>query len=217
LLAAADMPITREKLVRTENEAVAAARLIGFPVALRVQSPDLMHKSDAGVLALGLAGDDDVRSAFRQIMSDAARMPVASIDGVLVQEMVSNGIEVLVGMKRDPIYGPVVVVSPGGVFVELFEGTAQMRLPPLHIGDAEDMTRRSASLDKLLSGFRGRPPADRRALVDFIAKFSRFVEGLDDDIVAIDLNPVMVLPQGRGLTIVDAAIERAAPGKRADT
>lgn len=217
LLAAAGMPITREKLARTEDEALAAARWVGFPVALKVQSPDLMHKSDIGGLALHLASDDDVRQAFRKIISDATRIPGVSIDGVLVQEMVSDGIEVLVGMKRDPIFGPVVVVSPGGVLVELFEGAAQMHLPPLNVEDAEDMTRRSGALDKLLSGFRGRAPADRKALVDFMVKFSRFVGGLDADIVAVDLNPVMVLPQGRGLTIVDAAMERAAPGERADT
>ena len=212
LLAAAGLPITREELARTADEAVAAARRIGFPVALKVQSPDLMHKSDVGGLALGLTSDDDVRHAFQRLCrTSATRMPGAAIDGVLVQEMVSGGIEILVGMKRDPIFGPVVVVSPGGVFVELFEDAAQMRLAPLRAGEAEDMVRRSGAIEKLLAGFRGRPPADRTALVNFIVDFARFVEGLSDDIVAVDLNPVMVLPQGRGVTIVDAAIERAAP------
>jgi hypothetical protein len=191
---------------------VAAARRIGFPVALKVQSPDLMHKSDVGGLALGLTSEEDVRGAYQSLWSDvAARMPGAVIDGVLVQEMVSGGVEILVGMKRDPVFGPVVVVSPGGVFVELFEGASQMRLTPLRASEAEDMVRRSGAIEKLLGGFRGREPADRTALVNFIADFARFVEGLSDDIVAVDLNPVMVMPQGRGVRIVDAAIERAAP------
>jgi acyl-CoA synthetase (NDP forming) len=212
LLADAGLPITCEELARSAEEAVAAARRIGFPVALKLQSPDLMHKSDVGGLALGLAHEEDVRQAFQSLISDvAARSPNASIDGVLVQEMVSGAIEILVGMKRDPVFGPVVLVSPGGVFVELFEGAAQMRLPPLRSHEVEDMLRRSGAIEKLLGGFRGRPPADRMALVNFIAEFSRFVEGLSDDIVAIDLNPVMVLPQGRGVKIVDAAIECAAP------
>jgi acyl-CoA synthetase (NDP forming) len=190
---------------------VSAAGRIGFPVALKVQSPDLMHKSDVGGLKLGLSSEEDVRRAFQGLLSDvAARKPGASIDGVLVQEMVSGGVEVLVGMKRDPIFGPVVLVSPGGIFVELLEGASQMRLPPLGVGAADDMVRRSSVVEKLLGGFRGRPPADRMALVHLIADFARFVEGLSDDIVAIDLNPVMVLPEGRGVTIVDAAIERAA-------
>src|SRR6185295_1616449 len=153
---------------------------------------------------------DDVRRAFHNLLADVgARKPGAAIDGILVQEMVSGGIEVLVGMKRDPTFGPVIVVSPGGVFVELFEGASQVRLAPLGIEEADAMVRKSSAIEKLLAGFRGRPPADRMALVNFIADFARFVEGLGDDILAVDLNPVMVLPQGRGVTIVDAAIERA--------
>jgi acyl-CoA synthetase (NDP forming) len=210
LLASGGLPITRETLVRTADEAVSAARSIGFPVALKVQSPDLMHKTDAGGLALGLTSDDDVRRAFQRLLSDVtAQIPGAAIDGVLVQEMVNGGAEILVGMKRDPVFGPVIVVSPGGVMVELFEGAAQVRLPPLRSDEAEDMVRRSGAIEKLLDGFRGRPPADRAALVKFIVDFARFVEGLGNDVTAVDLNPVMILPQGRGVTIVDAAIERA--------
>ena len=211
MLAAAGLPGTREELARTPDEAAAAARRIGFPVALKVQSPDLMHKSDAGGLALGLENEDAVRRAHDDLLSGIrARQPGAAIDGVLVQEMVSGGAEVLLGMKRDPIFGPVIVVSAGGVFVELFEGAAQLRLPPLRDGDADDMVKRSGALEKLLGGFRGRPPADRAALLKLIGDFARFVEGLSDDVIAVDLNPVMVLPQGRGVTIVDAAIERKA-------
>jgi hypothetical protein len=148
--------------------------------------------------------------AFKRLLSAAAASdPDAAIDGVLIQEMVSGGIEILVGMKRDPIFGPAIVVSPGGVFVELFERAAQVRLAPLNVADAEAMVRQSGSIERLLAGFRGRPPADRSALVNFIVEFSRFVEGLDDEVLAVDLNPVMVLPQGRGVTIIDAAIERA--------
>jgi len=210
LLAAAGLPVTREELVHGAEEAVAAARRIGFPVALKVQSPDLMHKSDVGALALGLTGDEDVRRTVQRLLADVgSRHPHASIDGVLVQEMVSDGVEVLLGMKRDPCFGPVVVLSPGGVFVELFEDAAQLGFPPLRADDAEDMVRRSASLETLLGGFRGRPVADRSALVQLIVDFARLVEGLGDDVVAIDLNPVMVRPRGRGVTIVDAAIERA--------
>jgi acyl-CoA synthetase (NDP forming) len=210
LLAAAGMPVTREELARSPDEAATAARRIGFPVALKVQSPDLMHKSDVGGLVLGLTSEEDVRRTFENLLSDvAARMPGAIVDGVLVQEMVSGGVEILVGMKRDPVFGPVVLVSPGGIFVELFEGSSQMRLPPLRAHEAEDMVRRSSVIEKLLGGFRGRPSADRTALVNFIVDFARFAEGLSDDIVAVDLNPVMVLPEGRGVTIVDAAVERA--------
>lgn len=208
-LADAGLPITREALARSADEAVAAARRIGFPVALKVQSSDLMHKSDVGGLRLGLTGEEEVRHVYQKLLSEVSgREPSAVIDGVLVSEMVSDGVEVLVGMKRDPGFGPVVIVSPGGVLVELFEGASQIHLTPVTEADAESMIQRSAPIGKLLAGFRGRPPADRTALVNFIVDFARFVEGLSDDIGAIDLNPVMVLPQGRGVTIVDAAIER---------
>jgi acyl-CoA synthetase (NDP forming) len=210
LLAAAGLPVTREELVHTADEAVAAARRIGFPVALKVQSPELMHKSDVGALALGLTGDEDVRCTFQRLASDVSRRrPDARIDGVLVQEMVSDGVEVLLGMKRDSSFGPVVVVNPGGVFVELFEDAAQLGFPPLCADEAEDMVRRSHALERLLGGFRGRPIADRAALVKLIADFAHFVEELGDDVVAVDLNPVIVRPRGRGVTIIDAAIERA--------
>ena len=134
-------------------------------MALKVQSPDLMHKSDAGALALGLAADEDVRRAFKQVLSAvASRAPGAAIDGVLVQEMVSEGVEILVGMKRDPVFGPAIVVSPGGVFVELFEGASQVRLAPLGIEEAEAMVKRSrrASRSCWPDFAAVRQPTDRR-------------------------------------------------------
>jgi acetyltransferase len=212
LLAAAGLPVTREELVHTADEAVSAARRIGFPVALKVQSPDLTHKSDVGALALGLTGEDDVRRAHQRLVADvSSRRPDARIDGALVQEMVSDGVEVLLGMKRDPCFGPAVVVSPGGVLVELFDDAAQLGFPPLCADLAEDMLRRSRALATLLGGFRGRPAADRAALVQLITDFAHFVEELSDDVVAVDLNPVIVRPRGRGVTIIDAAIERTSP------
>jgi acetate---CoA ligase (ADP-forming) len=210
LLAAAGLPVTREALARSSDEAVAAAGRIGFPVALKVQSPDLMHKSDVGGLALGLETEQQVRGAFQEVLADVVAPKLAAkVDGVLVQEMVGGGVEILLGMKRDAIFGPVVVVGPGGVFVELFESAMQLRLLPLGLDEADDMLRGSEPMEKLLRGFRGRPPADRDALLRLIVDFARFVEGLDDDIVAVDLNPVMVRPQGQGAVIVDAAFERS--------
>jgi acyl-CoA synthetase (NDP forming) len=212
LLAAAGLPVTREELVHTADEAVSAARRIGFPVALKVQSPDLTHKSDVGALALGLTGEDNVRRTYQRLVADVcSRRPDARIDGALVQEMVSDGVEVLLGMKRDPCFGPAVVVSPGGVLVELFDDAAQLGFPPLCADLAEDMLRRSRALATLLGGFRGRPAADRAALVQLITDFAHFVEELSDDVVAVDLNPVIVRPRGRGVTIIDAAIERTSP------
>ena len=172
-------------------------------------SPDLMHKTDAGGLILNLADEASVRRAYDTLHAAAKeRAPAAAIDGVLVQEMVS-GVEFLVGMHRDPILGPVVVVSPGGIFVELFDNAAERRLPPFDKSEAETMISRSKTAEKLLGGFRGRPRADRAALVKLIGDFAALVARLGDDVAAIDLNPVMVLPEGKGAKIVDAAIEFA--------
>ena len=211
VLAEAGLPITREELVKTADEAAAAAARIGFPVALKVQSPDLMHKTDVGALALGLKNGADVREAFERLLANVTKRAVGQprIDGLLVQEMVADGVEFLLGMHRDPAFGPVLVLSPGGVFVELFENSAALRLPPFGADEAESMIRGAPAAERLLGGFRGRPTADRAALARLICDFAAFVAGVGDQVKAIDLNPVMVLPTGRGARIVDAAIEIA--------
>jgi acyl-CoA synthetase (NDP forming) len=201
-LAAFGLPVTREELVQTPEHAVAAARRIGYPVALKLQAPDLMHKTESGGLALGLTDDDAVRRAHAALVADR-HIP---LDGVLVQEMVGDGVEFMLGMVRDPQLGPLIVLGPGGIFVELFDRVA-LRLPPFDRAEAERMLDEGRAASRLLAGFRGRAPADRAALVALIADFADIVAGLDDGVVAIDLNPVMVLPAGRGVTIVDASIE----------
>jgi acyl-CoA synthetase (NDP forming) len=206
ILAQAGLPTTREALTKTANEAAAAAERIGFPVALKLQSPDLTHKSDVGGVRLKLASAEAVRGAFTELSEIGAAQKGARIDGVLVQEMVA-GVEMMLGMKRDPIFGPVVVVSPGGVFVELFESAAAIALPPFGQATSEGLVAQSQPMMKLLDGFRGAPPADRAAFIKLIDTFAAFVLALPEHVVAIDLNPVMVLPEGRGVRIVDARIE----------
>jgi acyl-CoA synthetase (NDP forming) len=209
LLAQAGFPVTRETMVQTADEAVAAATAIGFPVALKVQSPDLMHKTDAGGLALGLGDATDVRQAFARLAGSVCESGAPRIDGWLVQEMISGGVELLLGMHRDPALGPVIVLSPGGIFVELFEKSSTIRLPPFGPDQADGMIQQSVPIQRLLAGFRGRPPADRAALMQLICKFADLVAGLDEQTVAIDLNPMIVLPGSSGVKIVDASIEFA--------
>lgn len=209
VLAAAGMPVTREELAQSADEAAAAAARIGYPVALKVQSPALMHKTEAGGVELRLGDAAAVRAAFSRLTARARAHGVASLDGVLVQEMVSGGVEFLIGMKRDPTFGPVVVVSAGGVLVDLLGDAARLRLAPFDRRDAEAMLAGSPAAEKLLAGFRGQPPADRDALIDMIAAFAGLVTRLPADIVAVDLNPVIVLQRGRGAVIVDASIEFA--------
>lgn len=206
VLASAGFPVTRENLARTADDAVAAAARIGYPVALKVQSPELMHKTEAGAVALGLSSETEVRSAFARLSASSAACGVKTLDGMLVQEMVSGGVEFLLGMKRDPVFGPVIVVSAGGVFVDLLAESAQLRLPPFGLGQAEAMLKTTVS-EKLLAGFRGQPPADGDALAGLIVDFAAFVMRLPPTVVAVDLNPVMVLAGDRGVRIVDASIE----------
>src|SRR6202012_167779 len=136
VLNAAGMPVTRETLVQSAEQAVTAAQQIGFPVALKLQSPDLMHKTEAGALILGLPDEAAVSDAYNQLNAAQAGRGI-SIDGVLVQEMVEDGIEFLLGMKRDPTFGPVLVFSLGGIFVDLLGESAQVLLPPASENEVE--------------------------------------------------------------------------------
>jgi hypothetical protein len=168
-----------------------------------------MHKTDAGGLALGLGDATDVRQAFARLAGSVCESGAPRIDGWLVQEMISGGVELLLGMHRDPALGPVIVLSPGGIFVELFEKSSTIRLPPFGPDQADGMIQQSVPIQRLLAGFRGRPPADRAALMQLICKFADLVAGLDEQTVAIDLNPMIVLPGSSGVKIVDASIEFA--------
>jgi hypothetical protein len=167
-----------------------------------------MHKSDIGGLALGLTDAAAVKAAHDRLMGIAAKVtPAPAIDGILVQEMITGGGEFILGMSRDPVFGPTVVFGPGGVFVDLFDGAVTRAVAPFGFDAAAAMIDDLPAARRLLDGFRGAAPGDRAALERLIADFAGFVAGLGPDVVAIDLNPVIVLPAGRGVRIVDAAIE----------
>jgi acyl-CoA synthetase (NDP forming) len=205
-LAQAELPITREDMVQTLDDALKAAHEIGYPVALKVQTPDLVHKSDAGGLVLGINDDEALQAAYGRLDHT-----FPTCDGILVQEMIEGGHEVLIGMHRDPALGPVIVFGPGGTLVDLLGETMSMSLPPFGRIEATRLIERSIPADKLLSGFRGAPPGDRAALVDLLYRFGAIVAGLGPEVTAIDLNPVIVRPEGQGVVIVDATIEFSSP------
>ena len=211
-LSSAGLPVTREELAVTVEEGLSAAERIGYPVALKIQSPELMHKTEAGGVVLEIRDADSLRELFRRLLDSAAAKEAGGIDGVLVQEMVADSIEVLVGMYRDPTFGPVVVVSPGGVLAELAGDAARLALAPFDEQGADELLASAPIVERLLAGFRGRPKADRPALVRMLAQFSQFVAALDPAVVAVDLNPVGVLSEGRGVQIMDASIELVSRG-----
>lgn len=207
LLASYGIPGPREAVARTPQEAVARARHIGFPVVLKVLSPDILHKTEIGGVRVGLRDDAAVAQAFQEVM-EAARHhhPQARLEGVLVQEMVPpDAVEVILGVLRDPDFGPAVVFGSGGILVELLKDSA-LRLPPLSREEALEMIQETRGA-KLLRGFRGRPPADVDALADTLVRLSQLAVDLGDVVQALDINPLMVLPQGQGVRAVDALVE----------
>jgi acyl-CoA synthetase (NDP forming) len=205
LLAAIGIASPEEVLCATADDAVAAAERLGFPVALKLVSPDVLHKSEIGGVKLGLADAAAVRSAYDDILGSAARhAPVARVSGVLVTPMVAGGVECVIGITCDPVFGPVAMVGLGGVFVEVLRDVA-LRLCPFDEAAAEAMIR-SLKGFPLLDGARGRPRMDVAALAAALSRLSRFAAAAGPRLSGIEVNPLMVLPAGRGALALDAVI-----------
>jgi acyl-CoA synthetase (NDP forming) len=205
LLAGYGIPRPAEELATTAEDAVTAAARIGGVVALKVQSPDIAHKTEAGAVALGVHGDEAVREGYTRVLANAmAAHPGAAIRGVLVQKMAPPGQEMILGVTRDPDFGPMLMVGLGGIHVEVLRDVV---FSPVPIGPDEALALlgelRGAAV---LGGVRGAPPADREALAELVSALSRFAADHADLIEEIDLNPVIVHPEGQGLTVVDALI-----------
>ena len=201
--AAYGIPVVREMLVQSADEAAAAAMTLGMPVVLKVESPDLPHKTEAGVIRLNLQSESDVRSAYAAVMANAARViPPPAINGVLVQPMVPEGIEVMIGARVDPQFGPLVVVGLGGVLVELLKDTAIGLAPVIR----HEATAMLASLkgQAALHGFRGSQPVDIDALADIVCRVSEFISDHRDTVAEIDVNPLICA--GSRILAVDALI-----------
>ncbi len=200
------IPVTREVLVGSADEAAAAAKAIGFPVALKIMSPQLLHKSDFGGVVLNLQEEEEVRDAYEELIKRGMQLkPEARIEGILVQEMLDPGLEVIVGLKKDPVFGPAIAVGLGGVFVEVFADLAT-RVAPLSVENAGEMLDELKG-KALLDGVRGRAPRDREALVNIIMKISRLAVDLEDYIEELDINPLVVYEEGKGAVAADALIK----------
>lgn len=203
VLAAAGIAGTREELATGEQTAVSSAQKIGYPVVLKISSPDILHKTDAGGIKVGLTDDEAVRQAYQEIM-DAIneKHPAAKIDGVLVQEMVEGGIETILGVANRPPFGPVVAFGLGGVFVELLKDVT-MRLAPVDENGAADMLDEIKG-SKMLDGYRGQAGADRAALARTIVRLSDLAVTYHADIEELDINPLVV--KGDRIVALDALI-----------
>ena len=204
VLSAAKIPLQPGEVALTADEAVAVAHTLGWPVALKLASHRIVHKSDVGGVRLNLSTERSVRDAFEAIKSDLAQQnQLEAMEGVLVQSMITAGVEVMVGVTHDPLFGPLIAFGLGGIHVEIL-GDVQFRITPLTDRDAAEMVRRIKGY-RLLSGYRGHPAADIEAIEDVLLRISRLVEEIPE-ISEIDLNPIFALPPGQGCRIVDARI-----------
>ena len=208
LIAAWGVPVSMEVCANDLDGAVRAADKLGYPVVLKADSPDISHKTEAGVVRLNLRNADDVRAAYSAILSNAkSHAPNAQINGVLVQEMVSGGVEVIVGVSYDPQLGPTLLFGTGGVMVEVYKDVA-MRHCPITPSEALEMIAEVKGA-ALLQGFRGKPACDVDALADVLVKVSHLAVNLDGQLAELDINPLLVLPKGKngqGVKAVDALI-----------
>lgn len=205
VLALYGIPVTKECTVNNAADAARSAQAIGFPVVMKIVSPQLMHKTEAGGVELNIQNESEASAAFERIMANArAYSDTAELQGVSVQEMVKGGQEMILGMSRDPQFGPGIIVGLGGIFVEVLKDVA-LQVPPLDADGARAMVD-SLKGKAILQGARGAKPADVNALVDSLVKFSSLCLELQDDVREIDINPFVVFGDGKGAKALDCLI-----------
>jgi acetyl-CoA synthetase (ADP-forming) len=196
------IPVTKFRVAKSETEAVRFANEIGFPVVLKIVSPDIIHKFDVGGVVLNLNSDMEVRTAYKRILENVKRYkPNARILGMFVQEMAPQSTEVIVGATKDPQFGPALMFGLGGIFVEVLKDVT-FRIAPISESDAKEMITEVKAYP-ILKGYRGQPPADIEAIVDILLNTSRLVME-HQRIKELDLNPIMVYE--KGAKTVDARI-----------
>ncbi len=200
------IPLVETLPARSADEAVRIAARLGYPVVLKVDSPDIAHKTDVGGVRVGCQDARSVRQAFAQMLDEVRRRaPAARLDGVVVQPMVAGGTEMILGIKSDSLFGPAVVCGFGGVLVEVLRDVA-VRVPPLDATEAQAMIGDLRG-GRLLRGVRGRPPADIPALADTLVRLAALAEAHRQRLKALDINPLLVLSEGRGVVAVDWLVE----------
>ena len=209
LLGAMKIPLVPGGIATGVEEAVKLAQQIGYPVAVKLASHTIVHKTEMDGVRLNLADKQAVRDAFEAIRSSLAQaQKLDAMDGVIVQPMLSGGVEVMVGMTRDPLFGPVIAFGLGGIHVEIL-GDVQVRVAPLTDRDATDMVKAIKGY-RLLTGYRSQPTVDLKAIEEVLLRISHLAEAIPE-ISQIDLNPVIALPEGHGCRIVDARLRIELP------
>jgi acyl-CoA synthetase (NDP forming) len=205
ILKAYGISTVKTAFVQTEEEAIKAAEEIGYPLVLKVISPQISHKSDVGGIRLSLQNGDEVRAAYREMIeSIPKKRPDAFLEGVQMQQMLSGGKEVIIGMIRDPTFGPMLMFGLGGVYVEILKDV-RFAIAPVNEDEAREMVTEIKTYP-LLTGARGAKPSDIDALVDTILRVSRLVCDFPE-IEEFEINPLMVLEKGKGALAVDMRLK----------
>ena len=204
ILRAYGFPLPKSSLAKNENEAAKIAKKIGYPVVMKIASPQIIHKSDAGGVKVNLTNDNEVKAAFKEIVKNAKKYnKKAVIKGVLVVEMVKGGKEMIIGSKLEPGFGSVIMLGMGGIYVEVLKDVT-FRLAPVTDREAYDMIS-SIKTKKLLEGVRGEKPSDLNKLAECIQRLSQLVTDFKE-IKELDMNPVLVMEKGKGCKILDVRI-----------
>jgi acetate---CoA ligase (ADP-forming) len=204
VLKAYGFPMLKYHLAKSEDEALQAAHEIGYPVVLKIVSPDIAHKVDVGGVKLDIHSDAELRENYRQMLADVQKAkPDARIFGVFVQEFIKGGKETILGLKRDPLFGPLLMFGLGGIYVEALRDVT-FRIAPIRELGVHRMIRQIRGF-KILEGFRGEPPSDIDAIAECLARLSQLATQLEE-IVELDINPLVVFERGRGARVVDARI-----------
>jgi len=199
------LPVTNHKLATSEEEAVQFANKIGYPIVMKIVSPDILHKSDAGGVKVNIKDADGIRESYKTIIENAkAYKADASIHGVLIQEMAPWGTEVIIGSVNDATFGPTVMFGLGGIFVEVLKDVT-FRVAPISVGESRRMMNEIKGAP-ILAGVRGESPRDREKLAEILSLYSQMVYDLRNEISETDANPVLVYEEGTGLKVVDARI-----------
>jgi len=194
------IPVPDFKLIKSEDEIAGLAKEINFPIVMKIVSPDIIHKTDAGGVKVGVKDEEEARMIYQEIISKAIKYnKKASISGVIAYTMVPQGTEIIIGMMKDPHFGPVIMFGLGGIFVEVLKDVS-FRIIPLEERDAREMIAEIKGY-KILKGVRGNPPRDIRAIEEVLMKVSELIMK-NPEINEIDLNPIFVFENG--IQVVDA-------------
>ena len=206
LLASAGIASAPEEVCTSIEAAIRAAEKIGYPVVMKIVSPDILHKSEIGGVLLDIGDASAVRAGFDLLMQRGkTAAPQARLDGVLVAKQLKGGVECILGIHQDPVFGPIAMFGLGGIFVEILQDVVLHRCP---FGpDVAEQMIRSIKGAPLLEGARGRPKADIKALAEMLSRLSAFAVAAGPRLQSIDLNPVLAMPEGQGAYAVDAVIE----------